>query len=98
MTFVIAVVASVFAIWPVVGDAPWEDDAPAVVDDRIGDNDTTSDTRCEGALSLRASVIAAGRLNPGRIPVLGEEPSNPGGLADYDAQLAKAEREIDRYC
>ena len=36
---IIAVVASVFAIWPVVANAPWEDDAP-VVEDR------TDEIRC----------------------------------------------------
>lgn len=28
VTFTIAVTSSVFAIWPVVTDAPWEDDVP----------------------------------------------------------------------
>ena len=100
VTFAIAVVASVFAIWPAVADAPWED-APAVVDDG------TDVVRCDGALSLRASVIAAGEYSEGArvgglpsLPTLRGEPlvGNPGGLRDYDAQLAKAEREIARYC
>ena len=30
-TSVIAIVAAVFAIWPVVADAPWESDDPVVV-------------------------------------------------------------------
>ena len=90
----IAIVAAVFAIWPVVTDAPWEESAPAVVDDG------TDDVRCEGALSLRASVIEAGRENPGGGfgRGFGEEPSNPGGLRDYEEQLAKAENEINSYC
>ena len=94
VTFTVAVCAVIVATWASVADAPWEDDAPPVVVE-----DGTDDVRCEGALSLRASVIRAGRENPGGgIPVLGEEPSNPGGLRDYDEQLAKAEREIERYC
>ncbi|MCH8064342.1 MAG: hypothetical protein IIC90_00750 [Chloroflexi bacterium] len=28
----VAVTASIFAMWPVVGDAPWEDDVPIVQD------------------------------------------------------------------
>lgn len=31
LTFVVAVIASVLAIWPVVADAPWEPDTQAVV-------------------------------------------------------------------
>ena len=108
VTFAIAVTASVFAIWPVVADAPWLDDAPAV-EDRSGDSDRTDTTRCEGALSLRASVVAAGEYSSPsvpqglipRVPSIDDVrsiPGNPGGLRNYDAQLATAEREIDRYC
>ena len=53
-TFAIAVVAAVFAIWPVVADAPWEDDAPVVAEDAI---DTTSPIRCQEALDLRERLI-----------------------------------------
>ena len=31
VTFAIAVTASVFAIWPAVADAPWEDETPTPV-------------------------------------------------------------------
>ena len=31
VTFVIAVTASVFAIWPAVADAPWEDKIPTPI-------------------------------------------------------------------
>ena len=31
LTLAVAITASVFAIWPVVADAPWEDSAPVVV-------------------------------------------------------------------
>ena len=55
VTFAIAVVASVFAIWPAVADAPWEDEAPVVVEDR------TDSIRCEAALGLRSSLVLAGR-------------------------------------
>ena len=48
VTFAIAVTASVFAIWPVVADAPWEDDTTLVPTvDRI------AELRCQGALGLR---------------------------------------------
>ena len=94
VTFAIAVTAAVFAIWPAVGDAPWLDDAPAVVDDG------TDVVRCDGALSFRDSVIDAGRYSAGGPDLAGRgnAPGNPGGLRDYDAQLSTAEREIDTYC
>ena len=66
----------------------------ANIEDAAGHEDAV---RCEGALDYRASIIEAGRLNYG-IPVLGEPPDNPGGLADYEAQLTKADGEIERYC
>ena len=31
VTFAIAVTASVFAIWPAVADAPWEDEIPTPI-------------------------------------------------------------------
>ena len=51
LTFTVAVTASVFAIWPAVGDAPWEDEV-AVVEE-------ATDVRCEGALRFREVSIAA---------------------------------------
>ena len=91
-TFAIALTASVFAVWPAVGDAPWEED-PA---------DRTAALRCEGALALRVSVIEAGEYSAGSSPgargFADRGPGNPDGLRDYDQQLSKAEREIDRYC
>ena len=87
----IAIVAAVFAIWPVVGDAPWLDDAPAV-------SDSGTDTvRCEGALRYRDTIIAAGPYAAG-IGGVANIAGNPDGVRDYDAQLAKAEGEIQRYC
>ena len=55
-TSAIAIVAAVFAIWPVVADAPWEDDGPVPVA-----TDSTRAIRCEGALSFRDSVVVARR-------------------------------------
>lgn len=49
LTLAIAVTASVFAIWPVVADAPWEEDAPVM--------DRANELRCEGALSYRKVVL-----------------------------------------
>ena len=102
LAFAVAIAASVVAVWASVADAPWEDDAPAVIEE-------TNDILCEGALSLRASVIAAGEFSGPSVPSgpiprvpsiddVASLPGNPGGLRDYDEQLAKAEREIERYC
>ena len=55
-TLAIAVTASVFAIWPVVADAPWETDV-VVVDDRIESARRLREIRCEGALSYRNDII-----------------------------------------
>ena len=82
VTFAIAVVASVFAIWPVVADAPWEDDVPTPV----AVEDGTDSIRCEAALGLRSSLVLAGR------------PLGEFFLRDYEADLANAESEINRYC
>jgi len=81
LTFVLAVTASGFTLWGVVADAPWEDGGSVPAVDRM------QEIRCQGAYSLRESVIAAGRL--------------PNGLlstSDFEEQLAKAEREIRLYC
>ena len=87
---IIAVTASVFAIWPAVADAPWEDE-PVVVESTV---------RCEGALDFRVSIISAGEYSRGGGLRIGSDgvPGNPSGLRDYDTQLAKAENEIRRYC
>ena len=45
----VAVTASIFAMWPVVGDAPWEDDVPIV-------QDGTNELRCEEALERRRAA------------------------------------------
>lgn len=49
----LAIVASVFAIWPVIANAPWEDDPGVAVEDR------TEEIRCAGALRLRESATEA---------------------------------------
>ena len=55
-TSIIAIVAAVFAIWPVVADAPWEDDPPAIVQPV----DRTGEIRCQGALDMRIALINQG--------------------------------------
>ena len=90
VTFAIAVTASVFAIWPVVADAPWEEDTTApVVEDR------RYEIRCEGALRFRITIIEAGRFEREIFEGAGH---NLDGVVNYEFQLANAEREIIRYC
>ena len=66
-TLAVAVTASVFAIWPVVADVPWEDE-PVVVQpvDRI------AEIRCEGALRLRETWVERG-AGPGASVYQGAE-------------------------
>lgn len=56
-TSTIAIVAAVFAIWPVVADAPWEDDTVVAED---GDNAI----RCGAALELRGAAMQTLREEP----------------------------------
>ena len=81
-TSVIAIVAAVFAIWPVVADAPWEDDAPAPVD-------RTAEIRCEGALRFRDTALQA------YAEFTGFRTSDREALA---VVVGDAKREIDLYC
>ena len=53
-TLAIAIAAFVFAIWPVVADAPWVDDVAVVQP-----IDRTAEIRCEGALRYRDEAVAA---------------------------------------
>ena len=81
-TFTIAVVAAVFAIWPVVADAPWED-ARSSVEERI------DEFRCESALKLRNDVMDEIRDPMVRTDEL---------LALLEDQLVLAAQEINVYC
>ena len=87
VTFAIAIVASVFAIWPAVADAPWEDSAPVVPRTDI------DALRCESALGLRADILAHGR-DAYRDGVKDPE----SWLVAYEHQLSDAESEIQHYC
>ena len=60
-TAVIAVIAAVFAIWPALGDAPWEDEVPTPV---VLSDDTDA-IRCEGALGFRNSTVQTGKVGLG---------------------------------
>ena len=50
LTLTIAIVAVVFAVWPVVGDAPWEEEVTRI--ERIGEKQVpvTRDQLCQSAL------------------------------------------------
>lgn len=85
LSITLAVTASVFAIWPVVADAPWEDDVnvPVVVE-------SVDQIRCEGALRLRESATEGLGNASGRFAF-----RSIGILKD---QLNQAQNEINRYC
>lgn len=82
-TATIAIVAAVFAIWPAVADAPWENET------------SLRELNCEARLDFRVNIIEAGEFHSG---IAIGAPVNADGVKDYDAQLAKAENEIERYC
>lgn len=79
---VVAIVASIFAIWPVVADAPWEDSpsasVPAGKDNR--------DLRCESALELRNSLLTEA---PGR---------DRSRFSQFDRDLRDAKSGVVRFC
>ncbi len=85
LTLAIAITASVFAIWPVVADAPWQAD-PVVVEVPVG-IDRTNEIRCEQALELRERLLIESH------PVSGS--SNEETWKGWMAQLRG---EIRDYC
>ena len=92
---VIAILATI-AVWSSVSDAPWEQEAsdPIVVEDRTGEvEDKTNEIRCEGALRLREVL----QPSNGGIPSIPPIPGFNEGI-DVQAELRRAESEIDRYC
>ncbi len=96
VTLAIAVPASVFAIWPVVADAPWESEVAVA--------ESTDTLRCQGALDYRVAVVAnpptRGHSGPGTLS-LGSPPLPVVAVTDQAALqrlLDQAEREIARYC
>ena len=54
LVLIVAVVASVFAIWPVVADAPWEDEAAVVTEEA-----EAPDPRCEAAHIMKAEATVS---------------------------------------
>lgn len=100
LTLAVAVTASVFAIWPVVADAPWEDDVPVA--------ESSDALRCQGALDYRTAIasnppthrVTEDRkitISPPTLP----DPREGVVVTDQDALqrlLDQAEREIDYYC
>ncbi len=83
VTMLVAVTASVFAIWPVVADAPWEDDVPVA--------DSGDTLRCQGALDYRAAVVA----NP---PMRSNLAGPYTDQVALQSLLDQAQREIVAYC
>ena len=93
VTFAIAVTASVFAIWPAVADAPWEDEKATL---RVDQGETVL---CDIAILLRDNLQGWVDLLEGGIeftvPMNSQGSIRPAEARDL---LNAAEREIDRYC
>lgn len=85
LTLAVAVTASVFAIWPVVADAPWED---SVSGDEV---------LCQGALDYRAEIAG----NPPTRAEFDRRSSTGVTVTDQDflrQLLGGAQNLVDRYC
>lgn len=83
----VAIAASVFAIWPVVADAPWLDSA--------GNNH--DEVLCQGALDYRVAILANPPTHVEPRTLRG------GGVAITDQDflrqlLSGAQNLVDRYC
>ena len=78
----IAVAASIFAIWPVVADAPWKSEVPVAV--------STNPLMCEAALELRLRIVFDRPRSTGIVVA--------GSNDVWQNLLDRAERDIDTYC
>ena len=97
LVLVVAVVASVFAIWPAVADAPWEE--AAVVESEA------PDPRCVAAHILKAEARVAHALIPKGPAVflvpIGESSATPNDVEarrELEELIEEADRDIRRYC
>ena len=102
----LAIVASVFAIWPVVADAPWEDERVVeIVRDVPGDTDDPRCIAAETILSkyaeLQGQIRALRPLEPPE-PLQPLEPLRSLGALRPEEILEElveqAERDMERYC
>ncbi|KKM90335.1 hypothetical protein LCGC14_1239680 [marine sediment metagenome] len=85
LVLIVAVVASVFAIWPAVADAPWEEEAVIVVETEA------PDPRCEAAHIMKAEAT----VSLAEIPRRNSRGSPQGQL---ETVIEDADRDIRRYC
>ena len=95
LVLVIAVVASVFAIWPAVADAPWEEEEAAVVESEA------PDPRCEAARIMKAEArVAHAALPQNRgFRTLGDTfISYARPRQELEALIEEADRDVRRYC
>lgn len=85
LTLAVAVGASVLAVWPIVADAPWEEEvaAPTPARQQEPTADSTDRLRCQSALDLRNNAITQG-LN-----------LNEAGRRAFSKYI---QAEIDKYC
>ncbi len=82
---IVAVTAAVFAIWPVVTDAPWEQAQETTASN--SSHEPVNELRCEAALELRRTTV--NKVN--------ESLESAGRLVIAGA-YELAEQEIARFC
>lgn len=92
LTFLVAAVASVFAIWPVVADAPWEDGTTKPKIEQFDSEPASIDPRCETAISINAQATVA------LAQVQGISIDAYNARNDLGRAIDAAERNIERYC
>ena len=98
LVLVVAIVASVFAIWPAVADAPWEQESVVVESE-------APDPRCEASLIMKAEARVAHALIPKGPAVflvpIGESSATPNDVEarrELEELIEEADRDIRRYC
>ena len=93
LVLIVAVVAAVFAIWPAVADAPWEEEAVIVVEAEA------PDPRCEAAQIMKAEAAVSLALVPrGGIVSLAESALRGNATRQLEDIVESADGDIRRYC
>ena len=93
LVLIVAVVASVFAIWPVVADAPWEEAAVIVVEAEA------PDPRCEAAHIMKAeATVSLAGVPDSFLNSVVETNKRDSIKRQLGTIIEEADRDIRRFC
>ena len=93
LVLIVAVVASVFAIWPVVADAPWEEEAVIVVEAEA------PDPRCEAAHIMKAeATVSLAGVPDSFLNSVVETNKRDSIKRQLGTIIEEADRDIRRFC